>query len=102
MTAASYVVEVLQRQPEEIQRTNELQPPKADDERGQEDGGGAKDERAPEAVEQRLPLQVPGEVADQDGEHRGVVGREQRLEHDKERDGADVPRHKALIEHASP
>ena len=82
--------EVVHGEVEEVGAADDLQDGVRDDERDAEDGDGAEDVRARQAVEEGLPALLHRQLADHGGQHGRVVEREDALEQDEREEDRHV------------
>ena len=82
--------EMVVRQPHQVNGADEHHEIDSDEIGRQQDGEDAEDERADDAVVERLFLLAFRKPEDEDGEDHGVVGAQQSFERDEQRDGYEI------------
>jgi hypothetical protein len=84
------ILEVNNREIEEVGAARELHPGDADEVRREKGGERAEGEAADESVTQRLLVVGPRQAQHHDGHDQRVVGAEQALEDDEQPDGREI------------
>ena len=82
--------EVRVRQIKQVERADELDPGHRQQVNGEQRREDAECEGSEDAVTQGLALLMTRQPEHEDGQHERVVGAEQALQHDQQRDGYEV------------